>query len=572
MTEKISLLWPEDYDKSEQDIIIKNDSNLFDDLDLKPVLKQMSISRKYQFDINSVTDKFTDQKNVIEYRLELIEDLLENPDICDCFREILPVINELENMKSGGYAEDSELKKLVNRIVELELYVDSIDKLFNSLEKNKSNINSRALKNLHEKISEIAGQESFKNLKNELPELKSHFKGLKSVTIGINLDPQLRPAEAVLVSVNDQKYSAGNIIDRLINLDFKNDKFRGISELQNVVTDRESAGRNRSLIKALNRNLEKVMKSTIRPVAPKVSNYSKKNARFLLKLKSDMLFLLGAVRLIKKFQKAGLPLCKPKVLKMDKRQGTIKGLYNINLALQTINESENKNIADQIVKNEASFDDQGRIFILTGPNRGGKTTYAQAVGQIQFMFQLGLFVPAKSASLSPVDNIYTHFPVEEGPKNKLGRLGEECKRLKQIFNQATSRSLVLLNESLSSTSPGEGLYIARELLIGFKMMGVRVVYATHFHELATNLEIINQEIAGDSKVVSLVAGLKEKEEGKSERTYKIEEKEPQGLSYARDIASQFGVSIDKIHEKLRERGVLEQDINFEKIKDLDIYK
>ncbi|MBZ0288083.1 MAG: DNA mismatch repair protein MutS, partial [Anaerolineae bacterium] len=146
------------------------------------------------------------------------------------------------------------------------------------------------------------------------------------------------------------------------------------------------------------------------------------------------------------------------------------------------------------------------MFIITGPNQGGKTTHIQAIALAQVLFQAGLYVPGCSARISPVDGIYTHFPVEERPSAEAGRFGEEAQRLSEIFAQATRHSLILLNESLSSTAPGESLYLARDIVRCFRLLGVRAAYTTHMHELAANLDEYNMQTPGDSKVVSLVAG------------------------------------------------------------------
>jgi len=97
---------------------------------------------------------------------------------------------------------------------------------------------------------------------------------------------------------------------------------------------------------------------------------------------------------------------------------------------------------------------QARIWILTGPNRGGKTTFTQSVGLIHILFQAGLYVPAAEARISPVDAIYTHFPVPETTQLGMGRLDEEAKRLAGIFAAATPQSLILLNEVLARHQRG----------------------------------------------------------------------------------------------------------------------
>jgi DNA mismatch repair ATPase MutS len=183
------------------------------------------------------------------------------------------------------------------------------------------------------------------------------------------------------------------------------------------------------------------------------------------------------------------------------------------------------------------------------------------------MAQIGLYVPAAKAKLSPVDMIYTHFPSEEKPDSNLGRLGEESKRLEEIFKKATRYSLVLLNESLSSTSAGESLYIAKDIVCALKLLGVRAVFATHLHDLALDLDFFNKNKLGDSRVISLVSGVYNVEDtikNNNEiaiRTYKIIPGPPLGNSYARDIASRFGISLDNLVKTLKERDVVDKNLD-----------
>jgi DNA mismatch repair ATPase MutS len=156
-----------------------------------------------------------------------------------------------------------------------------------------------------------------------------------------------------------------------------------------------------------------------------------------------------------------------------------------------------------------------------------------------------------------VDNIYTHFPELEKNSISEGRLGEECIRLEQILPRLTKYSMILMNESLSSTSHQECLFIAEEIMKYLRKVGARCVFATHIHELAENIPELNKEPAL-SDLVSMVAGVDENtemevltDEGRkkyagSKRTYLILPMPPQGKSFALDIARTYGISFDQL--------------------------
>ena len=110
-------------------------------------------------------------------------------------------------------------------------------------------------------------------------------------------------------------------------------------------------------------------------------------------------------------------------------------------------------------------------------------------------------------TFSPCDSIFTHFPADENDTVDLGRLGEESKRLAEIFSSASRYSLLLLNESLATTNVAEGLYIARDVVKSMRYLGTRAIFNTHMHDLARNLDEVNTTVKGDSKIESLVTGV-----------------------------------------------------------------
>ena len=166
------------------------------------------------------------------------------------------------------------------------------------------------------------------------------------------------------------------------------------------------------------------------------------------------------------------------------------------------------------------------------------------------MAQCGIYVPCSSLKLSPCDNIYTHFPADENETVDLGRLGEESSRLAEIFSKATSKSMLLLNESLATTNVTEGMYIATDVLKAMRYLGVRCIFNTHMHELAANVDKMNQAVKGSSKIESMVTGVE-----KGQRSFKVSVNPPQGLSYAKDIAQQYGVTFEKIKSTIDGRNI-----------------
>ncbi len=258
-------------------------------------------------------------------------------------------------------------------------------------------------------------------------------------------------------------------------------------------------------------------------------------------------------------------MCFPEALPMDKREFNVHDIYDLSFALRVMSDTGITKLDNVIVTNDLVFDDKnGRIGILTGANQGGKTTITRAFGLAQLMFQAGLPITGTSGRISPCDKLLTHFPELEKNSVSEGRLGEECVRLEAILPQLTKYSIILMNESLSSTSHKECYTIATEIMRYLRKIGVRALFGTHIHELAEDIPELNKE-DGLSDMVSLVAGVDESstlevmtEEGikklssGSKRTYKITAMPPQGRSFALDIARNYGISFEQLVESQKE--------------------
>ena len=122
----------------------------------------------------------------------------------------------------------------------------------------------------------------------------------------------------------------------------------------------------------------------------------------------------------------------------------------------------------------------------------------------------------------------------------MGRLGEECVRFKELYSQSTAKSLILLNESFSTTSFEEGYYIANDSVKALQTKGVRTIFNTHMHKLGEDTENLNQE----NRAVGVASLIMRTEDGR--RSFKVALAKPEGSSYAKDIAEKYGVTYDML--------------------------
>jgi DNA mismatch repair ATPase MutS len=305
-------------------------------------------------------------------------------------------------------------------------------------------------------------------------------------------------------------------------------------------------------------DLANVLEKAALPIADQLRQYASLHGHLFTNLRQGLIFYLGAIRLIQRLQELGLSMCRPQIAPAEERRCEVKDSYNVSLVLRQL-EADDGN-GPGVITNDIRIGPDGGILILTGPNRGGKTTFIQGVGLLHILAQLGLRVPGTQAVISPLDQLFTHFPLAEQPESDAGRFGEEAIRLAKFFEQVTRHSLVLLNESLSSTSFGESLYLAQDIVRILRRVGARAIYATHLHELASRVDELNHSVPGDSEIISIVSSPRETDTPANHagvnHTYQLEVRPPLGHSYAREIAARYGISYEQLENVLSERGVL----------------
>lgn len=535
----ISLLWPDNEQVYASKTIKLSDSTI-ESLDIAGFCKRLS-DRFDEYDyIEYILTHLCHDEGVIKYRQNIFSDIISSKTLLSSLETILENLKGLKLIDNeASILQEVTFWTFFNQYKKLGSYTDiisTINETFKGLE-----LKSEGLSKLKNIISSIAENEEFKKVSKSINELSVDIDEIKSLTLGINLDGDLNPIEATLVSVNKTNFKDNgfwkNYLDRqgMINI------MDNMSKIHRLGNDPRHP-----LMYHLSKDIENLLKPVIKNLSKTLKKLPCINTNFLTSLIPEITFYLRAAKLYNYLTEHKMPVCMPQVLSLADRKNEIKNTYNVNLVIQLL--KRGIDTSKEIVLNDVLFNDDGRIFILTGPNRGGKTVYTEAIAFAQILFQAGLFVPGTEGVMSPVDSIYTHFPVDENQTVTLGRLGEESKRLGEIFAEASSFSLILLNESLSSTSFTEGIYIANDVVKSLRYLGARALFNTHMHELAKETDIINNTITGNSKVVSLVTGM---ENGK--RSYKIYKGEPLGKSYARDIAIKYGMSFEQITKSINIR-------------------
>ncbi|MBQ4128533.1 MAG: hypothetical protein IJD68_02040 [Ruminococcus sp.] len=563
---KFSLLFPQG-----KDVVCNNlNKEAINDLSIDFLCAALTDDAYELNSIKQLLVKVTDDEETIRYRCDVFEDFLNFPRLRSDLTALLEKLKDLREIERFQKdTESSSIWQLVNRLRELDGYVDCITSIKNTLE--QLDIKSEGLLRLKENVQEIYNSSGFPVLKEDINETLAKARNLKSITLGVNFDNMLKPKTVGVISLNDKPFTDSGLLKRFLNFTSNQSEINSGTDVSGFTSYHPSnpttasfgigktvTGAQQDLNQIQNSSLTgadplsnalanvvtDILKRTVNNIKSILSKYTNVSGYSFVELMPEIIFYIRFAQLCDKLKAKGMPLCKAKVISKEERTCDIKELYNIKLG---INADENS--AKEIVTNDFCFSDNARIYILTGPNRGGKTTITQALGLAFLLAQNGIYVPASQMEFSPADNIFTHFPADENDTVDLGRLGEESKRLSEIFNVATKHSLILLNESLATTNVSEGLYIAKDVVKSMRYLGVRSVFNTHMHELARNLDEVNSSVDGYSVVESMVTGV---ENGK--RSFKVFIAQPQGMSYAKDIALKYGVTFERIKNDIDKRS------------------
>ncbi len=288
------------------------------------------------------------------------------------------------------------------------------------------------------------------------------------------------------------------------------------SRLVYEIADRDEAG-----ARALDELRDRGLGLAARAVAQSTDHI----LSFFTMLRTELAFYVGCLNLREQLARKGEPVCLPNPTPSGHPVLSALGLYDVSLSLS---------VEERVVGNDVDADHRSLVMI-TGANRGGKSTFLRSVGLAQLMMQSGMYVAAESFRANVCDRVFTHFKREEDATMQSGKLDEELKRMSAIIDHVTPRSAVLLNESFASTNEREGSEIARQIVRALEESGVRVVYVTHLFDLAHGFHAERAETA---------LFLRAERRADGTRTYRLVEGEPLPTSHADDVYRRiFGAAL-----------------------------
>ena len=480
-------------------------SNTIKDIALNELIDHMGGDAEERDIIKKLMSQIPTDPNDMIFRQNIIKDLIANKELCASMSDILTRIKTLKlfsGVRKAANERDNSLYTLVQTLRELMVYVDVIEDLYSELL--AGNISSEGLTQLKDSLEAIIKDETFAKAKDDIRLMHEDLSNVRAAVIGVNFTPDFD-------------------IERVSTIEFVPYGLRSKYTIMDVAaatklsTPTHRVRYEDALLSAITPKMEKHLKSHFFEVKRTLTKYANYDSSFLVEMYEGLAFYLRSAKLARRLKDKG---------------------YTITIRLAFKGETE-------IVKNDFAFTQDERIFILTGPNRGGKTIVEQALGLISVMMSLGMFVTADTCTGLPFGNILTHFPIDENLTINYGRLGEAAVRIKDIVKSSDDNTLILFNETFSTTSASDGLYLSKDLLRILKEKGAYVIFNTHIHDLAKQIPEMNGW-NGQGNIISLVMERKDEK-----NTFILKRAEPDSSSYARDIAEKYGIT----YEQMKEDGI-----------------
>lgn len=440
----------------------------------------------------------------IQYRQDALEELIRSSELRGSVKEVVTGLSRIDDSLKNFWQPD--LERGLNL---LRIYRDFIQNL-----PDLKGAQSEAILRVHNYLKSVRTSGEF----SEVSDFIDRIENLVGIDFRVTLDKDGTPLNmSALELVEKEEKPKRPFFERIFGSKKSNEAQK--TNLRDSWGDRLN-----ELGKVIQNYMNENFLQVIKKYVPQIEEVSA--------LSEPLDFYRSFADYFTQLQERGFEISRPTLLSQNERKMRVINARNP-LLMGAINNGH------KVVPSNIEYDCENNIFVITGPNNGGKTTYVKTVGLVQLMAQKGLFVPAKSAEISFVDGIYTHFVAPDDITKGEGRYRNELRRMKDIFERATPYSLVILDEPCGGTSYEEGQRQSLVLLDGFHKLGSATYFTTHMHPITTEVSNGKYPAAQNFQVECRDNG------EKIGYTYRVIAGSS-GKSYGEEIAREIGLKPDNI--------------------------
>ncbi len=508
-TTQHSILYSHPYDATL--VALKGEPRCFSDLLLDQVMTSITRGREdYQL-LPFFYDHLTSGED-IAFRHEVWHDL-EDRSVAAGLRFFMAEMRDVRQRLSWSKKTRFNQHRQGIHLDAVLRYCDAVDRLARTLTTNE--LTSRALLDFRNVVAEYAASSAFGNLARESRRLKA---GLSEVRYSVNVrGPRVRvlryEGEAdygAEIEEAFERFQQGAVTDYRL----KFSDWPDMNQVEAQIADRVAV-----LFREIFSELQTFCEGTESFVNENVSTFDR-----------EIQFYFSYLDYIGPLKDRGLSFCLPEV--RDSKAIHAVQTFDIALAAKLATQGAS------VVCNDFSLDGAERVIVVSGPNQGGKTTFARTFGQAHFLAGLGCPIPGERASLFLFDELFTHFGKEEDPTYQSGKLEDDLLRIQSVLTQATSRSVIIMNEIFASTTTQDALVLGTKVLHKIMRLDALCVVVTFIDELT---------LLGPS-IVSMTSSVNP--DHPVERTFKIARHPADGLAYAISIAEKYGLTYDQLRKRI----------------------
>jgi len=480
-----------------------NERDITQDLGLDVVFKTMSSSDKFLYEVaNATVLSSVSDIDTIFYRQDVFSDCLKNAEAIKNIYQITTDAIMAERLDTSWWIFSKSPSSILSRAVDvLGIFVGMLRKLRAVVDQSINEFESEGFLRLFAMLQEELTDEYLALIEAHLKYLK--FRG--GVLISANLGKGNKGGKYTLhKSPEDNR-------GWLVRLIMK--KKEGYTY---QIHPQDDVG---------HKTLSELNDAGINLVANATAQSADHVLAFFQSLRTELAFYIGCLNLYGKVAELGEPSCMPVPASAGSRRLTFSGLYDLSLALSA---------GRKVVGNDLDADGKN-LFVITGANTGGKSTFLRSVGIAYLMMQAGMFIPADSFSSGVCEGVFTHYKREEDRWMESGKWDEELGRMSKIVEHIRPNSLLLFNESFASTNEREGSEIADQVVKALLEKHMKVFFVTHLYSLAKSF--IDQKL--DHAVFLRAERLPD-----GTRPFKLIQAEPIKTSYGEDLYSKIFQAAD----------------------------